>query len=383
MVFTREALRTLAAAEPERPIVSVFACTDPRDPANTSASPAWHVALRNGLSAVAERLESGDSRDDRLAFRELRPRIEQELTGLEASERARSVAWFIGVEGAISDRFALQLPLREDAVVWDAKPFVSPLVDIADRGAPVGVILVSGEIVRLLQIEQAEPSEPDHPAYELELGDWRPFGGSAGGGPARGTQTTSHQERFEARVDAWRHDLYETAASQTAKRLDELRWERIVLVSEPEVASRFRGALPRELAERIIFESDVNLAGKGASAVAEALEPAIEEAWLARTRGLAELALARARAGEAAAVGPVETLSALAEGRVARLILDPARDLSGIAGMLPASLGGPPELLGERAVEAAVATGAEVTALACADSAALSDAGGIAGLLRY
>ena len=43
-----------------------------------------------------------------------------------------------------------------DAAVADAKPYVSPLVDVADRGAPVGVILVGGDLVRIVQIEQAE-----------------------------------------------------------------------------------------------------------------------------------------------------------------------------------------------------------------------------------
>ena len=61
---------------------------------------------------------------------------------------------------------------------------MSPLVDIADRGAPTGIVLVSRDAVRLLQIEQAKPSEPENSTFELELGDWRPFGGTAGGSPA-------------------------------------------------------------------------------------------------------------------------------------------------------------------------------------------------------
>ena len=51
--------------------------------------------------------------------------------------------------------------------------------------------------------------------------------------------------------------------------------------------------------------------------------------------------------------------------------------------MVPEAIGGPAELLGERAVEAAIATGAQVTALPTSESAALTEAGGIAALLRY
>ncbi len=382
-MFTRADLRVLATSDPERPIVSVYARTDPRDPANTSTTPAWHVALRNGLGAIGERLEAGDDREDRLAFRALRKRIEDELVALEPAERARSVAWFVDADGADVRRFGLQLPLREDAVIWDAKPFVSPLVDIADRGAPTGIVLVSGEVVRLLQIEQAEPSEPRDSVFELELGDWRPYGGSAAGGPGRGVQTTSHQERYEARVDAQRDQLFDTAATQTASRLEELGWERIVLVSETQVAARFRAALPVALAERVVAESDLNLAGEDPAAIAEALEPLLEDAWRRRTTALVALAHERAQAGGAAALGAQETLGALAEGRVEHLVLDPAHDFSAATGMVPEAIGGPPELLGERAVEAAIATDALITALDAESSDELQAVGGIAALLRW
>jgi hypothetical protein len=382
-MVTREVLERLATAPVSRRIVSVYARTDPRDPSNTSSTPGWHVALRNGLAAVGERLEAGDDREGRLAFRHLRERIEFELIGLEASERGRSVAWFVDVDGDSSERFVLQLPLREDVVVWDAKPFVSPLVDIADRGARTGIVLVSGDAVRLLQIEQAEPSEPENSTFELELGDWRPFGGTAGGSPGRGVQSTSHQESYEARVDAQRDQLFATAATETAKRLEQLGWERIVLVSATQVAARFHAALPHVLSERVIAESDLNLIGEEPSAIAEALEPLIDDAWLTRARALADLARERTQAGGAGAVGEPETLTSLAEGRVEHLIVDPSADFSAAADMVPEAIGGPAELLGERAVEAAIATGAQVTALPTSESAALTEAGGIAALLRY
>jgi protein required for attachment to host cells len=382
-MLTRDALHSLATAEPGRLVVSAYARTDPRDPANTSSNPAWHIALRDGLSTLSERLEASDNRDDRLAFRSLRERIEEELVDMEPAERARSVALFFDIDGGQSQRFSLQLPLRGDAVVGDTRPFVSPLVDIADRGAPTGVILASGQLVRLLQIEQSEVTEPENSTFELTLGDWRPFGGSAGGSPARGKQVISQKERYEARVDAQRHHLFESAVTQTAKRLHDLGWERIVLVCETEVASRFREALPAELSEQVIAESDLNLVGEEPSAIADALEPLIDDAWLRRTTALVELARGRAEAGGAAALGAQETFSALAEGRVAHLVLDPEHDFSAVAGMIHPAIGGPADMVGERAVETAVATGAQVTALAGAASQALRDAGGIVALLRY
>jgi len=331
-MLTQDVLHDLAAAKPTRLVISVHARTDPRDPANTSATPTWLIELRNGLGAIADRLERGDDRANRLTFRSLRPRIERDSRELEPAERARSVTWIHDADGQ-SARFSLQLPLRRNVVVADTKPFVSPLVDIADRGAPTGVIVVGSDLIRLVHIEQGEPTEPEDSSFELALGDWRPFGGSAGGSPARGVLTTSHEEHYRARVGAQRQQLFERAASETA--------------------------------------------------IADAVEPLIEDAWARQTGELIEQAYDRARAGGAATIGAHETLAALAEGRVQHLVLDPDHDLSDAAGTIPPSLRVRHELLAERAVEAAIATSASVSAFATERSSTLGVAGGMAALLRY
>jgi Bacterial archaeo-eukaryotic release factor family 10 len=381
-MLTQQVLQELATAEPERLVISVYARTDPRDPANVSVTPAWLIELRNGLRTISARLENGDDRESRLAFRALRPRIEEELIELTPGERARSVAWVLDADRTFG-RFSLQLPLRRDHAVADAKPFVSPLVDIADRGAPVGVVLVGSELIRILQIEQAEVAEPENSSFELSLGDWRPFGGSAGGSPQRGLQFTSHEERYEARVEAQRERLFETAATETARRVEALGWERIVLIAEGQVASRFRQALPASARERIVADADLNLVGDELSVIADTVEPLIEGAWQRRADALAGLASERAKSGGAATLGPQETLGALAEGRVDHLLIDLDCDFSSAAGMIPPSLGGSGDMLGERAVETAIATSARVTSMSADASAALRDADGMASLLRY
>jgi len=286
-------------------------------------------------------------------------------------------------DGDAGELFSLQLPLRRDRVVADTKPFVSPLVDIADRGSPTGLILVGGDLIRLAQIEQAELTEPEKSTFELSLGDWRPFGGAAGGSPARGVLVTSHEEHYEARVEAQRDRMFAHAATETCARLETLGWERIVLVAEGQLSSRFRDAMPMKMRQRVIAEADLNLVGKEPTMIADAVEPLIEEAWHRRTDALATAAGERARSGSTATLGAEETLDALASGRVAHLLVDPDHDFSAVAGVIPPSIGGPAEMLGERAVERAIATAAQVTALATDSIEQLREADGMAALLRY
>ena len=382
-MITRDDLHRLATAEPNGAVLSVYARTDPRDPANTAATPAWEVALRNGLRAVGDRLEAADDRDARLRFRDLRRTVEKCVLALEPHERARSVAWFFDADGGAIARYALQLPLRGDAVVHDVKPYVSLLADVVDRGAPAGVVLVSNERVRLLALEQGEVSEPDASVFELELGDWRTYGGSSGGAPERGVQTTSQQEHYRARVDAQRDRLFAAAVESTAKRLEKLGWDRVALLVERGVAGDFRAALPAVLAERLVVDIEANLEADDEATIAAALEPRLDEAWREAAVALTDRARELALAGGRAALGAEETLGVLAEGRVEHLVLDPAVDFAADAPMAVAGFPGPAELLGERAVERAVATGATVSTLEASAAPALSEAGGMLALLRY
>jgi hypothetical protein len=95
--------------------------------------------------------------------------------------------------------------------------------------------------------------------FELTRGDWRLSGGSAGGSPERGRLTTAHEERYRARVEAQRDQLFATAATETGWRLEALGWERIVLVMGTQVAARFRDSLPATVGHRVIATADLNL----------------------------------------------------------------------------------------------------------------------------
>ena len=78
VILSMDLIRDLAVRRPGTPVVlSVYVRTDPRDPANTAAVPGWLVELRNGLRGVSREVDEGESRDQRLAVRELRERVER------------------------------------------------------------------------------------------------------------------------------------------------------------------------------------------------------------------------------------------------------------------------------------------------------------------
>ena len=387
MNATPELLRELATREPgDQGTLSVYVRTDPRDPANTADVPAWVVALRNGLREVGRRLEEEGSRAERLAVRELAGRVEAELLELHAAERARGVAWFLTPDGALDRRISLQIAPRADVVRWDALPFVSPLVDVADRGRATGFVLVAGERVRLLHWEGGQVREPQRSLYELKLGEWREYAAYAMANPARAQQTATHAASFEQRVEDWRGRFLRDAAEAVASRVTELGWRRLVVAAEGQVATRFADALPDRTRELVAARVGVNLLWEEPPAVADRLEKPLGDAW--RDDLLARVAraldAARPNGPGAAGLGPV--LEALVQFRVEWLVLDPLHrfDRAGLSSAAADAVGGASaELLGERAVELAVAGGAEVSALTAADSASLARAGGIAATLRY
>ncbi|HNC16363.1 MAG TPA: hypothetical protein PLV77_10710, partial [Solirubrobacterales bacterium] len=94
-----EELRELIDQESEGPVLSVFCRTDPRDPANSSETPAWAIALKNGLNHVAGFHEGNHGKEQ--TVKKLCAEAERRINGASAADRGRSVALFIGGDGKV------------------------------------------------------------------------------------------------------------------------------------------------------------------------------------------------------------------------------------------------------------------------------------------
>lgn len=380
---TDAALHRLAEPGARRPTLSLYLRTDPRLPGNEGATPGWLIQARNGLRAAGERLEAGDDRDARLRFRVLREQIDAELADLPPGDRGRSLVWFLDLEGTLDVRHVLQVALRDDLVAFADGPVIAPLIEVLDHTRPVGVVLVSGDLVRLVQWAHGRIDEAGDEVFDLDTDDWRPYRGPAAGRPAGGRTGATHAEHLEARTEEHRDRFLAAAGRATAQRLAELRWDRVVIAADGPVAARFRHALPEAVADRVVADLALNAVDAHESEIAERLEPLIDE--LHRREALAAVEELGAE-GPRAAVGPAAVLAALAQHQVAHLVLDPYhRPMPApLPAVAEAMLGdGDQEALPERAVEAAIATDARVTILEAGASPALQAADGMLAGLRW
>lgn len=377
---TADDLRSLALHELAEPVLSVYARTDARDPANTNHVPGWLIALRNGLRAVED-----PSRHPELPA--LLERIEREATALAPSERGRSFAWFVTPDGALDRRFPLldrrfplQIPLQDDLVVLDDRPFISPLVEVVDRGSAAQLVLVGSETVRLLRWEQGSISEPEDSTWEMSLGDWRDYQGPA----AAGQHTATHAEHFDARVDESRRKFFDSVGASLASRFEALGDDRVVIAGEGRMTRAFANSLSASARERVIDVIDSNVNDGIPSDVGRVLELLLERHWRQEVIAAAAATAESALGGGSAALGPDETLASLVQARVERLFLDPHFDyaMGDLGPQARQAFDSRDARIAEVAVELAIAGGARVTAV---DSTvtAVAEAGGMLAQLRY
>jgi hypothetical protein len=383
ITLSMDQIRDLALRRPGTPVLSVYVRTDPRDPANTAAVPGWLVELRNSLRELSREVNMRESRERRMAFRELQERVERDVLALVPAERGRGLAWFRTADGALDHRFTLQLPPLETLARWDDRPYVSPLAEVAGRGRPAGLMLVSAEAVRLLHWQDGRVTEPARSLYEIESGQWRDY--DAYVGYSGRSPDGRHVAEFDPRVREWRQRFLRATAQAVAAQVAGLGLHRILLVGQPRVTGPFLRQLPEPASGRVIATINASLIWEDHAGVAERLDDTLRDAALQQARALVQETIRRAYPGGDAAIGWPEVADSLVRHRVGHLIVGAgaALDPAVLGPHTQAALGWPsPQMLIERAVEQAVISGAEVTVLP-ADTPELVRAGGAAAILRY
>ncbi|HSI97069.1 MAG TPA: VLRF1 family aeRF1-type release factor [Gaiellaceae bacterium] len=373
-------------------VLSVYVDADPREQA--SSRPAWIVAAENGLSEVRERVKSDGDRPRWTAVFERLERLEAELaTLLDPRQPGRGRALFATIDGGAVHRVSVQVPL-ENHVSLDEAAYLIPLLVALDRGRPAGLVVVSQAAAVALEQHLGVVRELTTIALEPDTSDWREMKGPAAANPALAQHGAPQRDLFDRRLGEHRGRLLEGAATRLVELAAQRSWDRVVVAGD--------GRLGPPLAEAFgAYETDVSvvdrtLHGISPSEIGAALAGELDEANRRREDRLVARARNAALSGGAGALGLADVLTALADGRVDRLLVAEGREYRGMRssdgilvpeGVVPPGVAAhelaPVPSLTTHMIEQALAIDARVTPLSATGAAALAEHDGIAALLRW
>ena len=374
-------LKQLLGWAPPGGVLSVSVEIDPADRGG-----GWHVALGDELREVLGGADDAPH-DVRLALRAVVDAVLERFPERGKPPEGRGHMGFIEVAKKGRERwYASQMPPHRTEATYAYRPYLRPLVELADDGARIGAAAVSGDQVRLWEWELGRLSEVDD--WEiLTTGDWRERKAQRPSDPARfHGPGASGREQHDQRLEAHRERFLKDAGGRTTARAGERGWRDLLVFGENEHVRRYADALdsrePRHVhSKNVVSEPTSRIAGR-----VEALIPDLNRE---RELKLVETVKESAYSGkERASLGPQETIEALLQGRVEHLLFDAERDYTGHGIEEGLAYEGPPlgddglpvaELMIERALE----TGARITPLEGTAAAALDEHSGVAALLRY
>jgi hypothetical protein len=274
--------------------------------------------------------------------------------------------------------------------VLDRSPFIHPLLELLDEGGLAGVVLASrtqarlfewrlGELIPLRDLT-ADPVEATHERSG-------PVGSRPGG---RHGTPTGEQRRARERDQTAR--FIERVGAAASRLAHDRGWERVLVSAGESFADALVKALTPMLRDDVVRDHRV-LVRLDLPVLEDIITDRLRSAHARFEQRLIAKVREDAQGAGAAALGLSEVVGALNQARVAHLIYDPYiryRGSVGYDGTLYAegetilSYASTAELrLTERIVERALETGARVTPVEGAAGDGLSEAAGIAAVLRW
>jgi hypothetical protein len=385
------ALRAIARMTDPDGVLSIYVTLDPQWRAEPAVRPPWELRLRHELADIRDALREHGSRTHAKAVTARLDALGVELDRLlDPTATGQGRALFAGVASGESRTVSLQVPLV-DRVVLEPQPYLRPLLAAWSNAGPAGVVSVSADEVRLVDLRFGRTDLVDTIAYE------RPPEQRSREGPAASIlaqSSVSQHDLYERREDDKLLRFLKSVGPRLAAHGAAREWGYLVLTGEAALVQAVRDGLPPTPAAEVLTLDTVN--SLPPPKLAAAVAPALDEARQRHHRELAEWVRASALSANTGSCGLGETLWALQEGRVAHLLLDADRQWSGTRapdGLLAPTAeippGADPEAvrseprLGERMVELALRNGARVTMLAAAAAAPLADADGVGAVLRW
>jgi hypothetical protein len=347
-------------------VISAYIAVDPGD-----RSEGWRIAARESLERILE--TEPDTHRRRRALEATIERIQAHLPreGPPSSGRCQ-IAFCEVTEGEGRDMWmGVQMRREETEVVYRDRPYLTPLLELLDEGAPVGIVAVSSERVRLYEWGLGHLGDVHDWEAVMFTPEWRERKGPSSPDPARLQGTSSSgRDQYEQRLEANRERFLEQVGGLIAKETGERQWRHLLAFGNPHQVDQVReGAKGTEL----LLADEVNVISENdRGRLIQRIENAVDEVNRRRELDLVQAAVdaALARAGRGA-VGLADTERSLAEGRVRHLLVDAEAAGNDVAEME------------EALVEQALRTSADVTPVEGQAAEVLREHGGVAALLRY
>ncbi|MFI6791017.1 VLRF1 family aeRF1-type release factor [Nonomuraea sp. NPDC050383] len=378
-------LRELVAMKDEMGVVSLYVDAGPRvDP---GIRPAWEIRLRDDLAAIRARVSAWPERVRRATVLEHLEALEPEIARLvDPASPGLGRALFAPVCTGEIHRTSLQVPVGTCAVL-ESTAYVRPMIAAMATSAPAGVAVVSRDGVRLIDYRYGMAEDVYRSSYELDSDDWREMRGPGRAGTER--RSSAHHERFRRRAEESLVRYLQGIAPEISNRMGALRWADVLLVGDPRLTSTLAEALrPLDLiqVDRVISDGP-------AGDVVSRVSAELVAVRVRRDTALVRRVVDTARSGGRAVLGLGQTLALLNEGRVDCLLIDENGRWRGARGpdgfLYPAEqvphgtvTTDEPDL-GERMIERALESGAEVTVVHAGAAGALAAYDGVGALLRW
>ncbi|MGQ0550885.1 MAG: VLRF1 family aeRF1-type release factor, partial [Armatimonadota bacterium] len=302
-----------------RDILSIYLDVDPTKPENQSAHPAYAIWLRNALRDIL----NGQNKDERRTLGKTAEDVENFVASNKPAGRGLVL---FAAPGLWRQHF---LPVPVSNHVTYGRPDMMPLLWTIDEYEPYAILFVDSEHARILVAYLGRTAVVEEETLELDTSDWRfkagrppTFTKMAGVGATRGAQ----RDTFEARVEDHVRRFWQNAADATAKWLDELQIDRLIIGGPETAASAVQGMLPEHARDKVVGLVPVP-AYSELSEIRERTLPVALEAEHRRDAELVAKVIDLAAAGSSGVVGKAATVDALLKGQVMTVVAD--RELAG------------------------------------------------------
>ncbi|GHH64696.1 hypothetical protein GCM10017673_07760 [Streptosporangium violaceochromogenes] len=385
--FDRAALRDVVSMNDALGVLSFYVTASPQE--ESSVRPAWRIRFGNELSELRERVTADPDRARRTAVLGRLAGLEPDFRQLlDPAESGVGRVLFAPVGDSEVRAFSFQLPVA-DQTVMESTAYVRPLVNAVETAPPAGLVVLSRDGFRMIDCRYGLAEDVGRTPFEIVSEDGKQTRGSAA--PEAARQAVTYRDKFERRVEENLTRHLRAAGPRIAEEAGSRGWQTVVLLGDVQLTEVVAQAVGGD-----VIQVDAVVDSLPPAKLAEYVGPQLLAARARHGVRLVNRVKDAALSGGQGALGLEETLGALNESRVAQLLLDESREWSGAR--TPDGRLHPPEaveraepsgpavresVMGERMIERALDTDAEVIVLDGEAAEILAEFGGVGAVLRW